>query len=41
MLQQLRTSGQVLSGGNIELTMELMDCTLDDLRTGLERVTSR
>ncbi|XP_059213226.1 intermembrane lipid transfer protein VPS13C isoform X2 [Centropristis striata] len=40
-LHLLKTSGKVLSGGSVEVTTILGACTLDDLRTGVERVTSR
>ncbi|KAG7483053.1 hypothetical protein JOB18_037841 [Solea senegalensis] len=40
-LQQLTTSGRILRAGDVEVTTVLTDCTLDDLRTGMERVTSR
>lgn len=37
----LRSGGRIASDGSLELTTVLTDCTLDDLRTGIERVTSR
>ncbi|XP_068186348.1 intermembrane lipid transfer protein VPS13C isoform X2 [Antennarius striatus] len=40
-LHLIRTSGKILTSGNMEVTTILTACTLDDLRTGLERVTSR
>ncbi|XP_058486199.1 intermembrane lipid transfer protein VPS13C isoform X3 [Solea solea] len=40
-LQQLTTSGRILRAGDVEVTTVLTDCTLDDLRTGMDRVTSR
>lgn len=41
ILHLLKTSGRVLSNGSMEVTTVLTTCTLDDLRTGMERVTSR
>uniref|UniRef100_A0A8P4GHH0 Vacuolar protein sorting-associated protein 13C n=1 Tax=Dicentrarchus labrax TaxID=13489 RepID=A0A8P4GHH0_DICLA len=40
-LHQLKTSGKILTNGSMEVTTVLTTCTLDDLRTGMERVTSR
>ncbi|XP_035538229.1 vacuolar protein sorting-associated protein 13C [Morone saxatilis] len=40
-LHQLKTSGKILTNGSMEVTTILTACTLDDLRTGMERVTSR
>uniref|UniRef100_A0A3Q3JJ33 Vacuolar protein sorting 13 homolog C n=1 Tax=Monopterus albus TaxID=43700 RepID=A0A3Q3JJ33_MONAL len=40
ILHLLKTSGRVLSNGSMEVTTVLTTCTLDDLRTGMERVTS-
>ncbi|XP_070763918.1 intermembrane lipid transfer protein VPS13C isoform X2 [Enoplosus armatus] len=40
-LHLLKTSGKILANGNMEVTTVLTACTLDDLRTGMERVTSR
>ncbi|XP_027143245.1 vacuolar protein sorting-associated protein 13C isoform X3 [Larimichthys crocea] len=40
-LHLLKTSGRILNSGSIELTTILTACTLDDLRMGMERVTSR
>lgn len=40
-LHLLKTSGKILNDGSMEVTTILTDCTLDDLRTGMERVTSR
>ncbi|XP_028441459.1 vacuolar protein sorting-associated protein 13C isoform X1 [Perca flavescens] len=40
-LHQLKTSGKILTDGSVEVTTVLSGCTLDDLRTGMERVTSR
>ncbi|XP_044053106.1 vacuolar protein sorting-associated protein 13C isoform X3 [Siniperca chuatsi] len=40
-LHLLKTSGKILANGSMEVTTVLTTCTLDDLRTGMERVTSR
>ncbi|KAF1393337.1 hypothetical protein PFLUV_G00038030 [Perca fluviatilis] len=40
-LHQLKTSGKILTDGSVEVTTVLSGCTLDDLRTDMERVTSR
>ncbi|XP_074513317.1 intermembrane lipid transfer protein VPS13C isoform X9 [Sebastes fasciatus] len=40
-LRLLKTSGRILNNGSMEVTTILNACTLDDLRTGVERVTSR
>ncbi|XP_039984071.1 vacuolar protein sorting-associated protein 13C [Xiphias gladius] len=40
-LHLLKTSGRILASGSMEVTAVLTACTLDDLRTGMERVTSR
>lgn len=40
-LRLLKTSGKIWASGRLEVTTVLTACTLDDLRTGLERVTSR
>uniref|UniRef100_A0A8D3DRE7 Vacuolar protein sorting-associated protein 13C n=1 Tax=Scophthalmus maximus TaxID=52904 RepID=A0A8D3DRE7_SCOMX len=40
-LQSLKASGRILVSGSMEVTTVLTACTLDDLRTGMERVTSR
>uniref|UniRef100_UPI0037E99E70 intermembrane lipid transfer protein VPS13C n=1 Tax=Semicossyphus pulcher TaxID=241346 RepID=UPI0037E99E70 len=40
-LHLLKTSGRILTNGSMEVATVLTDCTLDDLRTGMERVTSR
>ncbi|CAJ1049975.1 vacuolar protein sorting-associated protein 13C isoform X3 [Xyrichtys novacula] len=40
-LHLLKTSGKILNNGSMEVGLVLTDCTLDDLRTGMERVTSR
>nr|XP_046254686.1 vacuolar protein sorting-associated protein 13C isoform X2 [Scatophagus argus] len=40
-LHLLKTSGKILTNGSMEVTTVLNACTLDDLRTGLQRVTSR
>ncbi|KAG7239598.1 hypothetical protein INR49_028750 [Caranx melampygus] len=40
-LHLLKTSGRVMANGSMEVTTILTSCTLDDLRTGMERVTSR
>ncbi|XP_026233856.1 vacuolar protein sorting-associated protein 13C isoform X2 [Anabas testudineus] len=41
VLHMMKSSGRILTSGSIEVTTILTDCTLDDLRTGMERVTSR
>ncbi|XP_042338127.1 vacuolar protein sorting-associated protein 13C-like, partial [Plectropomus leopardus] len=40
-LHQLKTSGQILTSGSLKVSTVLSACTLDDLRTGMDRVTSR
>ncbi|XP_036950284.1 vacuolar protein sorting-associated protein 13C isoform X4 [Acanthopagrus latus] len=40
-LHLLKTSGRILSNGSMEVATILTACTLDDLRMGMERVTSR
>ncbi|XP_060923539.1 intermembrane lipid transfer protein VPS13C isoform X2 [Limanda limanda] len=40
-LRSLKTSGGLRAGGSVAVTTVLTDCTLDDLRSGMERVTSR
>ncbi|XP_029283566.1 vacuolar protein sorting-associated protein 13C [Cottoperca gobio] len=40
-LHLLKTSGKILSSGSVEVTTVLSGCTLDDLRAGMERTTSR
>ncbi|XP_074521688.1 intermembrane lipid transfer protein VPS13C isoform X2 [Halichoeres trimaculatus] len=40
-LHLFKTSGKILNNGSMEVATILTDCTLDDLRTGMERVTSR
>ncbi|XP_062417925.1 intermembrane lipid transfer protein VPS13C isoform X5 [Pungitius pungitius] len=40
-LHLLTSSGKVLTNGSVEVSTVLRGCTLDDLRTGMERVTSR
>ncbi|CAK6982133.1 vacuolar protein sorting-associated protein 13C isoform X1 [Scomber scombrus] len=37
----LKTSGKILTNGSLEVNTVLTACTLDDLRTGMDRVTSR
>ncbi|KAK2854371.1 hypothetical protein Q5P01_007032 [Channa striata] len=41
VLHLLKTSGRILASGSMEVTTILTNCTLDDLRTRIERVTSR
>uniref|UniRef100_A0AAQ4Q6C5 Vacuolar protein sorting 13 homolog C n=2 Tax=Gasterosteus aculeatus aculeatus TaxID=481459 RepID=A0AAQ4Q6C5_GASAC len=41
VLHRLTSSGKVLTSGSVEVSTVLRGCTLDDLRTGVERVTSR
>ncbi|XP_032413243.1 vacuolar protein sorting-associated protein 13C isoform X9 [Xiphophorus hellerii] len=41
VLRLMTASGRVLSNGNVEVNTVLTACTLDDLRAGLNRVTSR
>lgn len=41
VLHLLKASGTVLASGSMEVNTVLSDCTLDDLRAGMERVTSR
>lgn len=40
-LRLLKTSGKLWASGRLEVNTILRACTLDDLRTGMERVTSR
>lgn len=40
-LHLLNTSGKIWTNGSMEITTALTACTLDDLRMGMERVTSR
>lgn len=40
-LHLLNTSGKIWTNGSMEITTVLTACTLDDLRMGMERVTSR
>ncbi|XP_029354917.1 vacuolar protein sorting-associated protein 13C isoform X2 [Echeneis naucrates] len=40
-LHLLKTSGRILTSGSIEVNTNLTSCTLNDLRTGMERATSR
>ncbi|XP_028257848.1 vacuolar protein sorting-associated protein 13C isoform X2 [Parambassis ranga] len=40
-LHLLKASGKILTNSNLEMSVVLTACTLDDLRTGVERVTSR
>lgn len=40
-LRLLRTSGKIMNDGSMEVSTVLTTCTLDDLRTGMDRVTSR
>ncbi|XP_054866363.1 intermembrane lipid transfer protein VPS13C isoform X4 [Amphiprion ocellaris] len=40
-LHCLRASGRIWSSGSVEVNTVLTACTLDDLRMGMERVTSR
>ncbi|KAM7424819.1 hypothetical protein PAMA_000939 [Pampus argenteus] len=40
-LHLLKTSGKILTSGKLEVNTVLKACTLNDLRTGMERVTSR
>ncbi|XP_061592670.1 intermembrane lipid transfer protein VPS13C isoform X5 [Cololabis saira] len=40
-LHLLKTSGKLLSNGSMEVNTVLTDCTLDDLRAGMDRATSR
>ncbi|KAM9366322.1 intermembrane lipid transfer protein VPS13C [Symphorus nematophorus] len=40
-LHLLKTSGRILTNGSLEVSTILTACTLDDLRTGMDRVTSR
>ena len=40
-LHLLQTSGKILQNGSMEVNAVLRCCTLDDLRTGVDRVTSR
>ncbi|XP_055363331.1 intermembrane lipid transfer protein VPS13C isoform X2 [Betta splendens] len=41
VLHMLKTSGRILTSGNIEVKTILTNCTLDDQRTAMQRVTSR
>ncbi|KAM6942753.1 intermembrane lipid transfer protein VPS13C [Xenentodon cancila] len=40
-LHLLKTSGKVMKNGSMEVNTILTDCTLDDLRAGMDRATSR
>ncbi|XP_029986703.1 vacuolar protein sorting-associated protein 13C isoform X10 [Sphaeramia orbicularis] len=40
-LHLLKASGKVLNNGSMEVSTILTDCTLDDLRVDMDRVTSR
>ncbi|XP_029904555.1 vacuolar protein sorting-associated protein 13C-like [Myripristis murdjan] len=40
-LHLMKASGKMLSDGSVEVSTVLTACTLDDLRTGMQRVTSR
>lgn len=40
-LHLLKTSGKLWTTGCVEVTTVLGTCTLDDLRVGVDRVTSR
>ncbi|XP_037835905.1 vacuolar protein sorting-associated protein 13C isoform X2 [Kryptolebias marmoratus] len=40
-LRLLRTSGKIMNDGSMEVSTVLTTCMLDDLRTGMDRVTSR
>lgn len=40
-LHLLKTSGKLWTNGCMEVTTVLSTCTLDDLRAGMNRVTSR
>ncbi|KAM3877457.1 intermembrane lipid transfer protein VPS13C [Diretmus argenteus] len=40
-LHLMKASGKVLTNGTMEVSTILTACTLDDLRTGMQRVTSR
>ncbi|KAF6715265.1 Vacuolar protein sorting-associated protein 13C [Oryzias melastigma] len=40
-LHLLRVSGNIQSNRNLEVSIILTNCTLDDLRAGMERVTTR
>ncbi|XP_038556520.1 vacuolar protein sorting-associated protein 13C isoform X2 [Micropterus salmoides] len=40
-LHLLKTSGKILANGSMEVSTVLSACTLDDMRTGMDRVTSR
>ncbi|XP_076012416.1 intermembrane lipid transfer protein VPS13C isoform X2 [Genypterus blacodes] len=41
VLHLMKASGKMLTNNTMEVTTILTACTLDDLRTGMERVTSR
>ncbi|KTG37053.1 hypothetical protein cypCar_00003660 [Cyprinus carpio] len=41
MLCKMKTSGKMFSNGNMEVSTILTTCTLDDRRSGIQRVTSR
>ncbi|XP_051757763.1 intermembrane lipid transfer protein VPS13C isoform X8 [Ctenopharyngodon idella] len=41
MLCKMKTSGNMFSNGNMEVSTILTTCTLDDRRIGIQRVTSR
>ena len=40
-LHQLRASGRLLTDDSLEVSTVLSACTLDDLRSGMQRVTSQ
>ncbi|XP_015199108.2 intermembrane lipid transfer protein VPS13C isoform X2 [Lepisosteus oculatus] len=40
-LHLIKASGKMLSTGDLEVSTSLTSCTLDDMRAGVERVTSR
>ncbi|XP_051973520.1 intermembrane lipid transfer protein VPS13C-like [Xyrauchen texanus] len=41
MLCKMKTSGKMFNNGNLEVSTILTTCTLDDRRSGIQRVTSR
>uniref|UniRef100_A0A671MWF0 Vacuolar protein sorting-associated protein 13C-like n=1 Tax=Sinocyclocheilus anshuiensis TaxID=1608454 RepID=A0A671MWF0_9TELE len=41
MLCKMKTSGKMFTNGNMEVSTILTTCTLDDRRSGIQRVTSR
>ncbi|XP_056317504.1 intermembrane lipid transfer protein VPS13C isoform X2 [Danio aesculapii] len=41
MLCKMKTSGKMFNNGNMEVSTILTTCTLDDRRSGIQRVTSR